>query len=166
MKLLIAIEEKFAVLAARASIATGSVWTFALAIMVILGWAALGPLLHYSETWQLVINTGTTIVTFLMVFIIQHAQNKDMRAVQLKLNELIAATEGTSNRLIDVEDMSDDELGRLYRRYQRLAEHAKRLAPGAHTSVEDEADSEGRELGKGKDETGSALDEKSGERRE
>src|SRR6266487_4775209 len=92
--------------------------TFALALGVIAAWIATGPLFRFSETWQLVINTSTTIVTFLMVFVIQHAQNKDMRAVQLKLNELIAAIEGASNRLIDVEDLTDRELEHLYTRFQ------------------------------------------------
>src|SRR6266545_3544297 len=93
------IEEKFAQLAGKVSVATGSVWAFSLALLLVLAWIATGPVFHYSEEWQLVINTGTTIITFLMVFVIQHAQNKDMRAVQLKLNELIAAIDGASNRL-------------------------------------------------------------------
>ncbi len=78
--------------------------------MVIVDWAQTGPLFHFSDTWKLVGNTGTTIVTFLMVFLIQHAQNRDTRVIQLKLNELIAAIEGASDRLIDLEDLSEDEL--------------------------------------------------------
>ena len=84
-----------------------------------------GPLFGYSDTWQLVINTGTTIITFLMVFLIQRAQNKDSMAIQLKLNELVAAVEGASNRLIDVEDLSEEELVALHRFYGKLAGMAK-----------------------------------------
>lgn len=130
------IEDRFARLAARVSLLTGSFWAFSLAMLIVVVWAALGPVFHFSEDWQLVINTGTTIVTFLMVFVIQHASNKDMRAVQLKLNELIAAIEGASNRLIDVEDLSDRELEVLYARFQHLAETSKLGAPGAKTSVD------------------------------
>ena len=100
--------------------------TFGVAVVIILLWAATGPLFGFSDTWQLVINTGTTIVTFLMVFLIQRAQNKDSMAIQLKLNELVAAVEGASNRLIDVEDLSEDELVALHRFYSKLAGMAKK----------------------------------------
>ena len=100
--------------------AAGSSGAFALAIGVVLVWAATGPVFHYSDTWQLVINTGTTVVTFLMVFLIQRSQNKDSQAVHLKLNEIVAALEGASNRLIDVESMSEAELQTLHAYYQRL----------------------------------------------
>jgi low affinity Fe/Cu permease len=133
-----AIEDQFEALAAKVSWATGSFWAFTAAVSAVVVWAALGPLFHFSSEWQLVINTGTTIVTFLMVFVIQHAQNKDIRAVHLKLNELIAALEGASNRLIDVEDLSDRELDHLYARYRHLAKRAGTFAPGAQTSVEAE----------------------------
>ena len=103
---------------------TGSTTAFLIAALVVLVWAATGPLFHYSSTWQLVINTGTTIVTFLMVFLIQRAQNKDSLAVQLKLNEMVAALEGASNRLVNVEDLSEEELSTLHRHYQALAEMA------------------------------------------
>jgi low affinity Fe/Cu permease len=138
------VEEIFASLAGKISQATGSFWTFSVALLVVLVWAATGPIFHYSETWQLVINTGTTIVTFLMVFVIQHAQNKDMRAVQLKLNELIAAVEGASNRLIDVEDLTDHELAHLYDRFQTLARSAQKLHQGAKLTIDsdDEGDLE------------------------
>ena len=106
--------------------ATGSTPAFIVAFSVILAWAATGPLFHYSDTWQLVINTGTTIVTFLMVFLIQRAQNKDAKAVSLKLNEIVAAIEGASNRLIDVEDLSEKELDTLHAHYAKLARMAKR----------------------------------------
>ncbi len=100
--------------------AAGSSGAFALAIAVVLVWAATGPVFHYSDTWQLVINTGTTVVTFLMVFLIQRSQNKDSQAVHLKLNEIVAALEGASNRLIDVESMSEAELKTLHAYYRRL----------------------------------------------
>ena len=105
---------------------TGSSWAFAAACTVIAVWLVTGPLFHFSDTWQLVINTGTTIVTFLMVFLIQRTQNKDSLAVQLKLNEIVAAIEGASNRLIDVEDLSEDELHLLRRHYRALAVMSKR----------------------------------------
>lgn len=131
-----AVEEAFAKVAGKTSQAAGSVWTFSVALLVVLLWAATGPIFGYSETWQLVINTGTTIVTFLMVFVIQHAQNKDMRAVQLKLNELIAAVEGASNRLIDVEDLSDRELEHLYSRFRSLAKTAQKVEHGAKLTID------------------------------
>jgi low affinity Fe/Cu permease len=103
----------------------GSAWAFSLAALVILVWVITGPFFHFSDTWQLVINTGTTIVTFLMVFLIQRAQNKDALAIQLKLNEIVAAIGGASNRLIAVEELSEKELDALKRHYCRLAEMAK-----------------------------------------
>jgi low affinity Fe/Cu permease len=140
------IEDLFANVAGKISQATGSFWTFSAALAIVLVWAATGPIFHYSETWQLVINTGTTIVTFLMVFVIQHAQNKDMRAVQLKLNELIAAVEGASNRLIDVEDLSDHELEHLYARFQTLAKTAQKVSHGAKLTIDSsDPDGEGPE---------------------
>ncbi|HWM84593.1 MAG TPA: low affinity iron permease family protein [Kofleriaceae bacterium] len=132
------LEDSFEAFAARASAATGSFWAFVLAMMIVAVWALAGPPFDFSENWQLVINTGTTIVTFLMVFLIQHSQNKETRALQLKLNELIAAMMGASNRLIDIEDLTDREIDYLYRRYQHLARSAERLEPGASTSIEKE----------------------------
>ena len=105
--------------------ATGTSWAFGLALLTIVVWAATGPMFHFSDTWQLVINTGTTIVTFLMVFLIQRAQNKDALAIQLKLNELVAAVEGASNRLIAVEDLSEDEVEVLRKHYRELVKLAK-----------------------------------------
>ena len=102
------------------SCAAGSSSAFALAVGVIVVWAVSGPFFHYSDTWQLVINTGTTIVTFLMVFLIQRSQNKESLAVQLKLNEVVAAMHGASNHLIDVEELSEAELTTLRAHYQRL----------------------------------------------
>lgn len=104
---------------------TGSSWAFAAASAVILIWLLSGPLFHFSDTWQLVVNTGTTVVTFLMVFLIQRSQNKDSLALQLKLNELVAAVAGASNRLIDIEDLTEQELRLLHQHYKRLAEIAK-----------------------------------------
>jgi low affinity Fe/Cu permease len=105
---------------------TGSTPAFLMAFGVIIAWIVTGPIFHFSDTWQLVINTGTTIVTFLMVFLIQRSQNKDALAVQLKLNELVAALDGASNKLISVEDLSEEELHVLSIHYQLLAEMARR----------------------------------------
>jgi len=118
---------------------TGSTTAFAIALGTVMVWAALGPLFLYSDTWQLVINTGTTIITFLMVFLIQRTQNKDSLAIQLKLNEMVAALGGASNRLINVEDLSEDELQRLHGHYQQLAEMAKRAADLMESHSIDEA---------------------------
>jgi low affinity Fe/Cu permease len=113
-------------LARRATVWTGGSLAFALAVATIIVWLVTGPIFGFSDTWQLVINTGTTIVTFLMVFLIQRTQNKESQAVQLKLNELVAAVEGASNRLINVEDLSEHEVEILHKHYRRLAELAKR----------------------------------------
>jgi low affinity Fe/Cu permease len=118
---------------------TGSSWAFAIAFLVIVAWIATGPIFHYSDTWQLVINTGTTIVTFLMVFLIQRSQNKDALAVHLKLNELVAAIEGASNRLIDIEDLTEADLLKLHRYYQQLAKMAKREMDLTETHSVEEA---------------------------
>ena len=104
----------------------GSTGAFILALSVILVWLMLGPLFHYSDTWQLVINTGTTIITFLMVFLIQQSQNKDTLALQIKLNELIAANKNASNRLIDSEDLSAEELEVLKKFYIKISDATKR----------------------------------------
>lgn len=101
---------------------TGSTTAFIIAISIVLIWSISGPLFNYSEGWQLVINTGTTIITFLMVFLIQRSQNKDSLAIQLKLNELIAATSGASNRLVDVEDLTENELKILKNHYIQLSD--------------------------------------------
>ena len=114
--------ERFSRLATEA---TGTSTAFILAALVIVVWLITGPLFGFSDTWQLVINTGTTIVTFLMVFLIQRSQNKDALAIHLKLNEIVAALEGASNRLIDVEDLTEEEIKTLHEHYQRLVEMAK-----------------------------------------
>ena len=107
---------------------TGSAGAFSLAVLVILGWIITGPIFRFSDTWQLVINTGTTIVTFLMVFLIQRSQNKDSLAIQLKLNELVAAVQGASNQLIDIEDLTEEELRTLHQHYRKLVVMARQDA--------------------------------------
>ncbi len=110
----------FGQFAAHASTCMGSRWAFAGAVAVIAVWAISGPLYHFSDTWQLVINTGTTIVTFLMVFLIQNTQNRDARAINLKLNELIHAIDKAKDQMIDVESLSDLELDKLTTRYEKI----------------------------------------------
>ena len=105
---------------------TGRPATFITALAIVLVWGITGPIFGYSDTWQLVINTGTTIITFLMVFVIQQSQNKDTMALQLKLNELIAATKTASNRLIDIEDLTEEEMQALKKFYIKLATLSKR----------------------------------------
>jgi low affinity Fe/Cu permease len=117
---------------------SGSSWAFALAALVIIVWGVTGPLFHYSDTWQLVINTGTTIVTFLMVFLIQRAQNKDALAIQLKLNELLASQRGASNRLINLEDWNEEDIVALHRRFEKLEQRLESAADTceAHSIIE------------------------------
>src|SRR6186997_854171 len=112
-------------LSMKATQATGTSTAFILAALVIVVWGITGPIFRFSDTWQLVINTSTTIVTFLMVFLIQRAQNKDALAIHLKLNEIVAALEGASNRLIDVEDLTEPEIDALRKYYKRLIELAR-----------------------------------------
>ena len=120
--------------------ATGSSYAFLIAILVVVLWALTGPIFGFSDTWQLVINTGTTIITFLMVFVIQQSQNKDTLAIQLKLNELIASDAAANNRLVDIEDLSPEELAVLKQFYVKLAELAEN-DDDVHTSHSlDEAD--------------------------
>ena len=127
--------ERLAVNAARWS---ASSLGFAFAAGVVLAWLLLGPWLHYSESWQLVINTGTTIVTFLMVFLIQRTQNKDALAIHIKLNELVAAVKGASNRVVDIEALSEGDLQTLECHYEELARLAREDAdPTQSHSVED-----------------------------
>jgi low affinity Fe/Cu permease len=117
------LSERFAIGVTKA---TGSTAAFIMAFFVVLIWAVSGPFFHYSENWQLVINTGTTIITFLMVFLIQKAQNKDSLAIQLKLNELVAAHEFASNRLVNVENMSEEDLKVIQKYYAGLSSLAKK----------------------------------------
>jgi low affinity Fe/Cu permease len=118
---------------------TGGSKAFAVAVGVVLAWLVSGPIFGFSDTWQLVINTGTTIVTFLMVFLIQRSQNKDSLAIQLKLNELVAALDGASNRLIDIEDLGEDELQALHRFYAELATRARKDAKLTQSHTVEEA---------------------------
>ncbi|GAB4052118.1 low affinity iron permease family protein [Spirosoma litoris] len=134
--------------------ATGSSAAFIIAFLTVIIWAITGPIFHYSETWQLVINTGTTIVTFLMVFLIQKAQNKDSMSVQLKLNELIAATKGASNRLVSVENLTEEELQVLQKHYQTMAEITKqasdlRQSHSVEEAIKDSAEKLEEDLGTG-----------------
>jgi len=114
----------FRTLAHATACAIGSPYAFALALLVVVIWAACGPVFHYSDTWQLVINTGTTVVTFLVVFMIQNTQNRDSREIHLKLDELIRAVDSARNRLVDLEDLPDEELARLAREFHRLGHQA------------------------------------------
>jgi low affinity Fe/Cu permease len=126
----------FQAFASKTTRVTGSPVAFLVALLVIIVWGVTGPIFKWSDTWQLVINTGTTIITFLMVFIIQQSQNKDSLALQLKLNELIACEEKASNRLIDVEDLTQEELEVLKKFYVKLARLAKNDLHSSH-SVDD-----------------------------
>jgi low affinity Fe/Cu permease len=110
----------FGQFAARASTWLGSKWAFAGAGLIIMLWALTGPVFHYSDTWQLVINTGTTIVTFLMVFLIQNTQNRDARAINLKLNELIHAIDAARDQMIDIESLSDLELNAIQAKFEKI----------------------------------------------
>jgi low affinity Fe/Cu permease len=107
------------------SLAVGAPWAFGLSLLLVVLWAVTGPVFHYSDTWQLTINTGTTIITFLMVFVIQNTQNREMRALQLKLDELIRAVEKARNELVDLEDLSDEELRRLHEQFGELRHAAE-----------------------------------------
>src|SRR3954469_8341796 len=126
------VRERFRKFACATSDIMGSPWMFFLAIVVVGVWAASGPYFDYSDSWQLVINTGTTILTFLMVFLIQNTQNRDAKALHLKLDELIRAVEGARTKLVRLEDMTDDELGELQeqfkRLHERLADHDEKSA--------------------------------------
>ncbi len=124
---------------------SGSTGAFAIALGVIIVWGVTGPIFRFSDTWQLVINTGTTIITFLMVFLIQGSQNKDSLAIQLKLNEIVAALEGASNRLIDVEALSEKDLETIRRHYHELAELAATAVDvGKSHSIEEARHRHGR----------------------
>jgi low affinity Fe/Cu permease len=122
------VSDAFRIFARHSAIALGSAWAFAGAVLVILAWIISGPTFHFSDTWQLVINTATTIVTFLMVFLIQNTQNRDAKAVHLKLDELIRAIQGARNHLVDLEDLSDEELKKLEQQFQDLRKRAEHNA--------------------------------------
>src|SRR5207247_517633 len=119
------VRDAFRVFAHRSSVMLGSAWAFTGAVLVILVWILTGPTFHFSDTWQLIINTATTVITFLMVFLIQNTQNRDAKAVHLKLDELIRALKGARNKLVDLEDLSDEELKKLEKQFQRMRERAE-----------------------------------------
>jgi low affinity Fe/Cu permease len=119
------VRDAFRCFAQRSSVLLGSAWAFAAAVLAILVWIVTGPTFHFSDTWQLIINTATTIVTFLMVFLIQNTQNRDAKAMHLKLDELIRALKGARNQLVDLENLSDDELKRLEEQFQGLRKQAE-----------------------------------------
>ncbi len=122
------VRDAFRCFAQRASVLLGSAWAFCGAVLVIVVWLVTGPTFHFSDTWQLIINTATTVVTFLMVFLIQNTQNRDAKAMHLKLDELIRAVKGARNQLVDLEELSDDDLKKLEKQFQGLrkqAEHSR-----------------------------------------
>ena len=121
-----AVSDAFRIFARRSSRVLGSAWAFAGAIVIIVVWGVTGPAFHYSNTWQLIINTGTTIVTFLMVFLIQNTQNRDAKAAHLKLDEIIRALEGARNELIDLEKLADEDLASLEKQFERVRKKAER----------------------------------------
>ena len=133
------VSDAFRVFARRTSNVLGSAWVFVLALLVIVVWGITGPTFHYSDTWQLIINTGTTIITFLMVFLIQNTQNRDAKAVHLKLDEIIRAIKGARNELVDLEELSDEDLKKLEQQFQRIrqkAEHDGNHATKRHVPEE------------------------------
>ena len=119
------VSDAFRVFARRSAILLGSAWAFTGAVLVIGVWLITGPTFHFSDTWQLIINTATTIITFLMVFLIQNTQNRDAKAVHLKLDELIRAIKDARNELVDLEDLSDEELQKLEKQFQRMRQRAE-----------------------------------------
>lgn len=131
--------ELFRKFSQRTSAIVGSPWAFILAITVIVVWAASGPLFHFSDTWQLVINTSTTIITFLMVFLIQNTQNRDAKAIHLKLDEIIRAIGEARNTMVDLEDLSDEELEKLQQEFAKFREKEAEVLEEAAERQEDEA---------------------------
>ena len=128
------VSDAFRVFARRSSSALGSAWAFVGAVLVILVWIVTGPMFHFSDTWQLVINTATTIITFLMVFLIQNTQNRDAKAVHLKLDELIRALTNARNELVDLENLSDEELQKLGEQFKSMRKRAENDgSPSRHT---------------------------------
>ena len=119
--------------AGRASLLVGSKWAFTSAILIILGWAALGPFFHFSDTWQLVINTATTIVTFLIVFLIQNTQNRDARTIQLKLDEIIHSLTHARNEMIQIENLSDADLEVITKNFEKIRTECERRTARSRT---------------------------------
>ena len=132
--------EAFRKIASCAATAVGSKWAFLLSILIVVVWAATGPIFHFSDTWQLVINTGTTIVTFLMVFLIQNTQNRDAKAIHLKLDELIRGVKGARTDLVNLEEFSDEELEKLRQQFARVQTKAGRKANRHVGEVDETAD--------------------------
>ena len=126
------VSDAFRLFARRSSIILGSAWAFAGAVLLILVWILTGPTFHFSDTWQLIINTATTIITFLMVFLIQNTQNRDAKAVHLKLDEIIRALKGARNELVDLEELSDEDLKKLEQQFQRIRKKAEHDGNHAH----------------------------------
>jgi low affinity Fe/Cu permease len=125
------VSDAFRGFAHRSSTLLGSAWAFCAAVLVILVWLVTGPAFHFSDTWQLIINTATTVITFLMVFLIQNTQNRDAKAVHLKLDELIRAVEGARNQLVDLEELSDTDLKKLEEQFRRLRKHSENNRTGS-----------------------------------
>jgi low affinity Fe/Cu permease len=119
------VSDVFRVFARKSSVILGSAWTFAAAILIIITWGLTGPKFHYSDTWQLIINTGTTIVTFLMVFLIQNTQNRDAKSVHLKLDEVIRVLKGARNELVNLQELSDEDLKKLEQQFTRVRKKAE-----------------------------------------
>ena len=128
------VRDAFRVFAQRCSAMLGSAWAFTTAVFVILLWLVTGPMFHFSDTWQLIINTATTVITFLMVFLIQNTQNRDAKAMHLKLDELIRAIKGARDELVDIEDLSDEELKKLEEQFRRMRKRAEKdeTSPSRH----------------------------------
>src|SRR6266481_2507493 len=128
------VSDAFRVFANRSSVMLGSAWAFTGAVLVILVWILTGPTFHFSDTWQLIINTATTIITFLMVFLIQNTQNRDAKAMHLKLDELIRAIKNARNELVDLEELSDEELQKLEGQFRRMRKRAEKdeASPSRH----------------------------------
>ena len=135
------VREAFRAFAHIVSNASGTVWAFGLALGAIIAWGATGPLFGFSDTWQLVINTATTIVTFLMVFLIQNTQNRDAKAIHLKLDELLRAVTTARTRLVDLEDLADDELEQLHAEFQRLRKQHEPAGAEGKAKAQSEAKS-------------------------
>jgi len=133
------VSDAFRLFARRSAIMLGSAWAFAAAVLAILVWILTGPTFHFSDTWQLIINTATTIITFLMVFLIQNTQNRDAKAMHLKLDEVIRALKGARNQLVDLEDLSDEDLKKLEQQFQRLRRKAEH--DGTHSRETEPAES-------------------------
>src|SRR2546429_8825633 len=133
------VSDAFRLFARRSSIILGSAWAFAGAVLVILVWILTGPTFHFSDTWQLIINTATTIVTFLMVFLIQNTQNRDAKAVHLKLDEIIRALKGARNELVDLEKLSDEDLAALEKQFERVRQKAEHHNHHQHHESQAEA---------------------------